>query len=69
MWQLGSNKIWIIVGAVAIVVLGGWFFLTGDDNADGSISEPAAIEGSDTDEDQETGDEEDDATEEESEDN
>lgn len=55
---MGNNKIWIAVGAVAIVVLGGWFFMTGDDNADGAISEPAAIEGSDTVEDQDTDDEE-----------
>ena len=51
---MGSNKIWIVVGAVAIVVLGGWFFMTGDDNAEGTTSEPAAIEGSDTVEDQDT---------------
>ena len=51
---MGSNKIWIVVGAVAIVVLGGWFFMAGDDNADGTLSEPAAIEGSDTVEDQDT---------------
>jgi len=51
---LGSNKIWIVVGAVAIAVLGGWFFMTGNDNAAGIPSEPAAIEGSDTVEDQDT---------------
>ena len=55
---MGSNKIWIVVGAVAIVVLGGWFFMTGDDNADGTLSEPATIEGSDTVEDQDTDGEE-----------
>jgi len=55
---LGSSKIWIVVGAVAIVVLGGWFLITGDDNADGTLSEPAAIERSDTVEDQDTDGEE-----------
>jgi hypothetical protein len=59
---LGSNKIWIAVGAVAIVVLGGWFFMSRNDNADGAISEPAAIEGSDTVEDQDMDDDEEDAT-------
>ena len=59
---MGSNKIWIVGGAVAIVVLGGWFFMIGDDNAAGTLSEPAAIEGSDTVEDQDTdGEEEEDA--------
>jgi FtsZ-interacting cell division protein ZipA len=61
---LGNNKIWIIVGAVAIVVLGGWFFMSGNDAAEGVMDEPAAIEGSETDEDQYS-DEEEGATEEE----
>jgi len=59
---LGNNKIWIIVGA--IVALGGWFFLSGNDAAEGVMDEPATIEGSETDEDQDS-DEEDGASEEE----
>ena len=57
--QLGSNKIWIAIAAAAIVVLGGWFFMSGGDEAEGTVSEPSAIEGSDTAEDQGTDEEED----------
>jgi len=59
---LGSSKIWIALGAVAIVLLGGWFFMSGNSEAEGLISEPAAIEGSNTAEEQDT-DEEGDAAE------
>lgn len=61
---MGNNKIWIIVGAVAVVALGGWFFMSGNDEAEGVMDEPAAIESTETDEDQDS-DEEDGATEEE----
>jgi len=37
--QLGGNKIWITIEAVAIVLLGGWFFSSGNNEAEGLISE------------------------------
>lgn len=63
MKQLGNNKIWMIASAVAIVLLGGWFFMSGNDAAEGVMDEPAVIDGSETDEDQDS--DEDGATEEE----
>jgi hypothetical protein len=49
---LGSNNIWIIVSAIAVVVLGGLFFMSNNEEAEGVMGKPAVIEEMDTDEDQ-----------------
>ncbi len=40
---MGSNTVWIIIGVVAIVAVGAWYFMSGDP---GTVpaTDPAAIE-------------------------
>lgn len=59
---MGNSRVWIIVGVVAIVALGGWFFMSGDNAAEGVVDEPTSIEEADSVEDQDT-DEDDDGDE------